>query len=87
MILGAIVGDIVGSRYEFNNIKRKEFKLFMFSSRFTDDTVMTLAVASALRKWKKGDPIKDKDFTKAVIESMKSFGKKYPQAGYAKKIP
>ena len=86
MIFGAIVGDIVGSPYEFNNIKTKEFKLFTLSSRFTDDTVMTLAVASALRKWKKGDPIKDKDFTKAVIESMKSFGKKYPQAGYAKKF-
>ena len=76
MILGAIIGDVVGSIYEFNNIKTKEFKLFTSGSTFTDDTVMTLAVASALRKWKKGETIKDKDFTKAVIEAMKFFGKK-----------
>ena len=86
MILGAIVGDIVGSPYEFNNIKTKEFKLFTLSSSFTDDTVMTLAVASALRKWKKGETIKEKDFTKAIIEAMKSFGKKYPNAGYARRF-
>lgn len=83
MILGAIVGDVVGSRYEFNNIKSKKFKLVTSACSFTDDTVMTLAVASALRKWKKGEPIKEKDFAKAVIEEMKSFGKKYPNAGYA----
>ncbi len=86
MILGAIIGDVVGSIYEFNNIKTKEFKLFKANSCFTDDTVMTLAVASALRKWKKGETIKDKDFTKAVIEAMKFFGKKYPNAGYARRF-
>ena len=86
MILGAIIGDVVGSIYEFNNIKTKEFKLFTSGSTFTDDTVMTLAVASALRKWKKGETIKPKDFTKAVIEAMKSFGKKYPNAGYARRF-
>ena len=83
MILGAIVGDVVGSHYEFNNIKTKKFKLVTPTCSFTDDTVMTLAVASALRKWKKGEPIKEKDFAKAVIEAMKSFGKMYPNAGYA----
>ncbi len=86
MIFGAIVGDIVGSPYEFNNIKTKDFKLFTSSSTFTDDTVMTLAVASALRNWKKGEPIKDKDFTKAVIAAMKSFGEKYPNSGYARRF-
>ena len=86
MILGAIIGDIVGSIYEFNNIKSKEFELFKANSCFTDDTVMTLAVASALRKWKKGDTIKDKDFAKAVVEAMKYFGKKYPHSGYGRKF-
>ena len=86
MILGAIIGDIVGSIYEFNNIKSKEFELFNANSFFTDDTVMTLAVASALRKWKKGDTIKDKDFAKAVVEAMKYFGKKYPHSGYGRKF-
>ena len=43
-MLGAIIGDIVGSVYEFNNIKTKDFELFKPDCRFTDDTVMTLAV-------------------------------------------
>ena len=47
-MLGAIYGDIVGSVYEFNNVKTKDFDLFCEKSTFTDDTVMTLAVASAL---------------------------------------
>jgi ADP-ribosylglycohydrolase len=44
-MLGAIVGDIVGSVYERRNIKKKDFPLFTFENTFTDDTVMTLAVA------------------------------------------
>ena len=47
-MLGAIIGDIVGSVYEFDNIKTKEFELFKPSCRFTDDTVMTCAVADAI---------------------------------------
>ena len=59
-MLGAIYGDIVGSVYEFNNIKTKEFALFCKGSDFTDDTVMTVAVANALMKfddWKENVPI------------------------------
>ena len=52
-MLGAIVGDIIGSRFEWNNIKSKDFPLFTKQSRFTDDTVMTVAVAKALLKWRK----------------------------------
>ena len=44
-MLGAIVGDIVGSVYEWNNIKTKNFPLFREDCFFTDDTVMTCAVA------------------------------------------
>lgn len=47
-MLGAIIGDIVGSVYEFDNIKTKDFELFKPSCRFTDDTVMTCAVADAI---------------------------------------
>ena len=50
-MLGAIYGDIVGSVYEFNEIKTKDFELFGKNSSFTDDTVMTLAVANALVKF------------------------------------
>lgn len=60
-MIGAIVGDIVGSIYEFKNIKSKEFPLFSKGSQFTDDTVCTVAIAEclldegdavdSLRKW------------------------------------
>ena len=47
-MIGAIVGDIVGSRFEWHNIKTKEFALFTPRCRPTDDSVMTLAVAQAI---------------------------------------
>jgi ADP-ribosylglycohydrolase len=47
-MLGAIVGDIVGSVYEWHNIKTKDFPLFGKGNFFTDDTVMTIAVADAI---------------------------------------
>jgi type I restriction enzyme M protein len=52
-MIGAIYGDIVGSVFEFNNLKSKDFDLFCEKSRFTDDTVMTLAVANALVQFDK----------------------------------
>ena len=50
-MIGAIVGDIVGSIYEFDNIKTKDFELFDQDCIFTDDTVMTIAVGKALKLW------------------------------------
>lgn len=47
-MLGAIIGDIVGSVYEWHNIKTKDFPLFRDDCFFTDDTVMTVATADAL---------------------------------------
>ena len=47
-MFGAIIGDIIGSRFEFDNCKSKEFELFTNTCDYTDDTVMTLAVAKAL---------------------------------------
>jgi len=72
-MLGAIIGDIVGSIYEWNNIKTKEFPLFRDKCFFTDDTVMTCAVAEAIMKGGSRD-----DF----IDSMKEYGRMYPDAGY-----
>jgi ADP-ribosyl-[dinitrogen reductase] hydrolase len=46
-MLGAIIGDIVGSRFEFNNIRRKDFDFFTDQCVVTDDSIMTLAVAKA----------------------------------------
>lgn len=72
-MLGAIVGDIVGSVYEFNNIKTKKFPLFRDDCFFTDDTVMTCAVAEAVMNGGRRD-----DF----IDAMKKYGRMYPNAGY-----
>ncbi len=69
-MLGAIAGDIIGSVYEGNQIKTTEFPLFQKESRFTDDTVMTIATAHALLEG--GD----------YATSMRQFGRKYPGAGY-----
>ena len=72
-MLGAIIGDIVGSVYEWNNIKTKDFPLFSERCFFTDDTVMTVAVADALLNGGTSD---------AFIDAMKKFGRLYPNSGY-----
>ncbi len=78
---GAIIGDIVGSRFEFDNgNKSKEFELFTEECDFTDDTVMTLAVAEALHA--AGRDADAKTVKSNLIKSMKKWGQKYPHAGY-----
>lgn len=72
-MLGAIIGDIVGSIYEWNNIKTKDFPLFHESCCFTDDTVMTVATADAIMNGAGAD-----DF----IDAYKKWGRLYPDAGY-----
>lgn len=72
-MLGAIIGDIVGSVYEWNNIKTKDFPLFREDCFFTDDTVMTCAVAEAIMNGGQKD-----DF----IDAMKKYGRLYPNADY-----
>ena len=76
-MLGAIIGDIVGSVYEWNNIKTKDFPLFNERGFFTDDTVMTIAVADAIMQGGTSD-----DF----IDSMKKWGRLYPSAGYGSRF-
>jgi len=69
-VLGAIAGDIIGSVFEHHPIKTVEFPLFSERSTFTDDTVLTVAVANAiLNGWAYGPTIK-------------AFGRRYPYAGY-----
>ena len=78
---GAILGDIIGSPFEFDRgDKTKDFKLFSRRSHFTDDSVMTLAVCEALLKV--GQDATVKEIEDAVISSMQSWGRRYPQAGY-----
>ena len=77
MIFGAVIGDVVGSPYEFHNIKRKDFPLINGYSMFTDDSVLTLAVANALMKFKKGEAVDESEFQQAVKDSMLEFGRRY----------
>ena len=78
---GAILGDIVGSPYEFdcNNYKGKDFPLFSQRSEFTDDTVMTLAVARALLNTRGQD---DTTIKAALVREMQQLGRAYPDKGY-----
>jgi len=69
-MLGAIAGDIIGSVYEGMAVGTKDFPLFVTGSRFTDDTVLTIAVAAAIRE--------RKDFS----TSIRDWGRRYPAAGY-----
>ena len=86
-ICGAALGDIIGSPYEFDRgEKKKEFPLFSSESRYTDDTIMTVAVAEALiyalqAKLSDADAIK-----KCIVSSMQHWGRKYSRAGYGYKF-
>lgn len=71
-MIGAIIGDIIGSYYEWRPTKSKDFELFPKGASFTDDTVMTVAVADAI--------LNNKDYGR----SMQEWGRKYPNAGFGR---
>ena len=76
---GAILGDIIGSPYEFDmGNKSKDFPLFSRNSTYTDDTVMTIAVADAFLN----APEDEEMIRQRIIASMQRFGKLFPYAGY-----
>ena len=69
-MIGAIAGDIIGSVYEYDQIKTKDFPLFHPRCRFTDDTVLTVAIAEAILAGR------------SYLESVREIGRRYPSAGY-----
>jgi len=69
-MIGAIAGDIIGSVYEHHPIKTKEFPLFQPRCRFTDDTVLTVAIAAAILD------------RRPYLDSVREIGRRYPGAGY-----
>ena len=73
---GAIIGDIVGSKYEFNNIKMKEFPFVSKGCEFTDDSIMTVAVARALLKSRE----ENVPFKQVLVQEMQELGRKYPSS-------
>ena len=74
---GAIIGDIVGSIYEWHNIKTKDFPLFAPNCFFTDDSIMTLAVGRAFLNC-----TDEADFPEELVYQMRLFGHMYPHGGY-----
>ena len=77
---GAILGDMIGAPYEFDRSgKTKDFPLFTADSQFTDDTVMTIAVAEALLEARGRTPSETGGL---LVRSMQKWGRKYPNAGY-----
>lgn len=96
-MIGAIIGDIVGSAYEFHNIKTKAFPLFSAKSRFTDDTVMTCAVAEtlmqyidekerhkkkALQNWPYFAPEDTEPLSEMAKKVFHEMGRPYPRCGF-----
>jgi ADP-ribosylglycohydrolase len=70
LLIGALAGDIIGSRFERYNIKSTEFDLFQRSSHFTDDTVLTIATAESILN------------KSSIAEAFQKYGRRYPNAGY-----
>jgi ADP-ribosylglycohydrolase len=91
-LIGAIIGDIIGSRFEFNNHRSKNFELFTDECQVTDDSIMTLAVAKAIMETeKKIKPLLNKHdnnydyhilLETMTIKYMQEIGRKYPYCGY-----
>ena len=76
-MIGAIIGDIVGSRFEWNNYRHKDFELLTPECFATDDSIMTLAVAKALMTSKPDWS----DLGKQAVRCMQEVGRPYPDCG------
>lgn len=87
-MLGAIVGDIVGSRFEFDNHRSKNFSLFAAGCSVTDDSIMTLAVAKAIMENGKrmeqaaGSEDDYRLLSELAVRYMREIGRRYPYCGY-----
>ena len=73
---GAVFGDIIGSHYEWHNVKSEDFELFPKEARFTDDTVLTVAVAEAILNMGDNSP------RKCYASHIKAYYSRYPDAGF-----
>ena len=78
MLYGAIIGDIVGSIYECRNLRSKKFPFFAENGFITDDSCMTIALASAIKEWKENDG----DLSDIAANWMRNIGNLNPDKGY-----
>ena len=86
-MFGALLGDIIGSPYEFDQgNKSKDFPLFIQESKFTDDSVMTIAIAEALLIAKDMGIDTEIELKELIINSMHKWGNAYPFAGYGNRF-
>jgi len=83
-MLGAIIGDIVGSKYEFNSIKTKDFQLFSEGCRLTDDSAMTAAVAASCFVYQQTGSLDI--FKQGLEQSLRHLARAYPNVGYGKRF-
>ena len=77
-MLGAVIGDIVGSRFEWDNHRSKNFEFFHDKCFFTDDTIMSLAVAKAILECNGSYA----DLPERTVKAMQRIGRPYPDSGY-----
>jgi type I restriction enzyme M protein len=83
-MLGAIIGDIVGSRFEFNNHRSKDFDLFAEGCFATDDSIMTLAVGKAILDCREGPDrqIVQSRLGASAVRRMQEIGRKHSDCGF-----
>ena len=91
-MIGAMIGDIVGSRFEFDNHRSKEFELFTEDCQVTDESIMTLAVAKAMMETERmiqptfAGYVDDNEYYSLLeemsVKYMQEIGRKYPNCGY-----
>lgn len=77
-MIGTIIGDTVGSRFERHNHRSKEFNFLTYKCSLTDDSIMTLAIAKAVLEAKENKG----DLSELAVKYMQQLGKRYPHAGY-----
>lgn len=87
-MLGAIIGDIAGSRFERRPYKKKDFELFTKDCRVTDDSITTIAVAKAMMETEKAIGSREKNgeyyrlLEKLTVQYLQEYGRKYPDSGF-----
>ena len=81
-MLGAIIGDVAGSRFEWHNLKSKDFELFHQNCHITDDSVLTVAVADALMQHAAGSD----SLPVTAARCLRAYGCRYPRAGYGSRF-
>lgn len=80
-VLGAVIGDVAGSIYEFSSMKSKDFQFWGEHHRITDDSVLSCIIYKVLSDYKRG-VISKENLNSELIKTVKTEAKKYPSAGY-----